>query len=770
MSYKAFLSSNYSHHILSDREALVCKKRNIKLKRTPEEFVRQALIHYLLDELNIEIEDIEVEKYLGKNIPDYARRADVLVKSENKYLMVIECKAPNEPLTDEVMQDQAEDYAKTTGFPPVVWLTNGIENRFFGLVVDTKKYRELEILPDLNTTKGQFELVYKKRDFKPWKSPSLEQLFDENYQNIFFKSSNFEYQTRWFSPDIPKFESIPAIIRLGEALFFSPKVERGFELQNYVVEEDLGVSTRKYTNPSSYPFVEEFRSFKLKKLSNNQTLLAHLGLILSYNKPKLAVSVKDKGRLDLEMDIYENVSIDLSHNAQLFHSGKINMGKRYIETSFDDFIASNNVLLSRANGHFHFDFSLSAFPKLDSNIWAKFLNDVIAFAEAVADFKVLNKQAKPKAIAVKSKVAKTQTPLANARRLFDLGKYEDALNQINESVNKVKDSRSHWDLAYDIYWVLADYENALQCLYKIVSVKPRLISNYAYEIAYSVKALGKIQDGIDILKRIEQHELCAPYWLLIGLQQMENANWLEVKLAFQTAFDIDNKYHAALAMLLSIVLEEYRIEPIQRLLNQVDITCLEFTDELESVFLAYIVLGKYTELENLLNGEIKQTIVPHLTYRFLGDLCFLRNDLEFALSFYLKSSELNQNDFHVKYNISLLSIRLNRANEYRRFISEIDFTVIENSIGYIQYAAFAEALGQPHKRDDYLAKAAELLNHSNEYWDKHDKALLAMLNNQRAEAIEIINTVKDEGLAYGYMIAQINLYLPIFSIAPLSLA
>lgn len=768
MSYKAFLSSNYSHHILSDREALVCKKRNIKLKRTPEELVRQALINYLLYELNIEIEDIEVEKYLGKNIPDYARRADVLVKSENNYLIVIECKAPNEPLTDEVMQDQAEDYARTTGFPPVVWLTNGIENRFFALEVDTKKYRELEILPDFNNTNGPLELVYKKRDFKPWKSPTLKQLFDDSYQNNYFKSSNFEYQTRWFSPGIPKFESIPAIIRLGEALFFSPRVERGLELQNFVVEEDLGVSTRKYTNPSSYPFVEEFRSFKLKKLSTNQSLLAHLGLILSYNKPKLAVSVKDKGRLDLEMDLYQHISIDLSHHVQLFHNGKINTGKRHVETSFDDFMASNNVMLSRTNGYFHFDFTLSAFPKLDSNIWANFLNDVIVFAEAVADFKALNKQAK--AIAVKSKVAKTQTTLANARRLFDLGKYEDALNQINESVNKVKDSRSHWDLAYDIYWVLADYENALQCLYKIVSVKPRLISNYAYEIAYSVKALGKIQDGIDILKRIEQHELCAPYWLLIGLQQMETANWLEAKLAFQTAFDIDNKYHAALAMLLSIVLEEYRIDPIERLLSQVDVKWLEFTDELESVFFAYIVLGKYTELENLLNGEIKETRASHLTYRFLGDLCFLRNDLELAMSYYLESNKLDQNNIHVKYNISLLAIRLNRANEYSHFISEVDFKVIENSIGYIQYAAFGEALGQPYKRVDYLAKAAELLNHSNEYWDKHDEALLAMLNNQSAEAIEIINSVKDEGLAYGYMIAQINLYLPIFNIAPLSLA
>jgi hypothetical protein len=90
---------------------------------TPEEWVRQNLIKFLIKEYNYPTTLIAVEKGLKLAGRDY--RFDVLVYSRDyKPLVIIECKAPEVPLSQSVF-DQIWNYNYEIGAPYFL-VTNGL--------------------------------------------------------------------------------------------------------------------------------------------------------------------------------------------------------------------------------------------------------------------------------------------------------------------------------------------------------------------------------------------------------------------------------------------------------------------------------------------------------------------------------------------------------------------------------------------------------------------------------------------------------------------
>jgi len=82
------------------------RRRWVKL--TPEEWVRQHLVRYLIEEKGFPASLIAVERSLRFNQQDF--RADVVVFStEGKPLLIVECKAPEVKITQKVF-DQIVRY------------------------------------------------------------------------------------------------------------------------------------------------------------------------------------------------------------------------------------------------------------------------------------------------------------------------------------------------------------------------------------------------------------------------------------------------------------------------------------------------------------------------------------------------------------------------------------------------------------------------------------------------------------------------------------
>ena len=112
--------------------------RGMFLVLTPEEWVRQHIIGYLINHLGYAPQSISLEHPVELN--GMAQRADIVVfNKEAKPEILVECKAPEIPLTDSVLA-QAVRYNSVLGARYIL-LSNGIETKRY-ILTKEGKYRE----------------------------------------------------------------------------------------------------------------------------------------------------------------------------------------------------------------------------------------------------------------------------------------------------------------------------------------------------------------------------------------------------------------------------------------------------------------------------------------------------------------------------------------------------------------------------------------------------------------------------------------------------
>lgn len=104
----------------------IIRKKYIRL--TPEEWVRQHLVHYLSEDLGVPRGLMSLEREISFN--NLKKRFDICVfSSSGQALMLVECKAPSVELNRETMM-QAGVYNKTMGVRFIL-LSNGEQNLLF---------------------------------------------------------------------------------------------------------------------------------------------------------------------------------------------------------------------------------------------------------------------------------------------------------------------------------------------------------------------------------------------------------------------------------------------------------------------------------------------------------------------------------------------------------------------------------------------------------------------------------------------------------------
>ena len=106
----------------------------------PEELVRQTLLLYLLEEKKVAIQRMAVEKTIRVN--HLKRRFDLVYHDKyGKPKLLVECKSPNVPLTDQVLE-QAVWYNFEIKAPYLL-LSNGKDSRWYQVLPEEKKYHPL---------------------------------------------------------------------------------------------------------------------------------------------------------------------------------------------------------------------------------------------------------------------------------------------------------------------------------------------------------------------------------------------------------------------------------------------------------------------------------------------------------------------------------------------------------------------------------------------------------------------------------------------------
>ena len=109
---------------------LQCLKLGRAVPATPEERVRQRILHWLIDVKKWPVQKIELERswpWVGD--PSRHRiRSDIELIGDKETVVVVECKAPGIPLGPEV-ERQAQEYALKSK-AEYIWLSTGDQHKF----------------------------------------------------------------------------------------------------------------------------------------------------------------------------------------------------------------------------------------------------------------------------------------------------------------------------------------------------------------------------------------------------------------------------------------------------------------------------------------------------------------------------------------------------------------------------------------------------------------------------------------------------------------
>jgi hypothetical protein len=138
-TYKFRIKSTKNKYEIFD----IIRKKYVIL--TPEEWVRQHIIHFLIEEKKYPVSLIGVEKKLTIN--NLTKRTDILIFN-NKGLphIIVECKAPSVPITQGSFDQIARYNLKLKANLLIV--SNGLQHYISKMDFENEKYIFLENIPD----------------------------------------------------------------------------------------------------------------------------------------------------------------------------------------------------------------------------------------------------------------------------------------------------------------------------------------------------------------------------------------------------------------------------------------------------------------------------------------------------------------------------------------------------------------------------------------------------------------------------------------------
>ena len=119
--------------VSNNKEQIFCDWRHRWVRLTPEEWVRQQLLHRMVEQLGFPASRIAVE--VAIEVGEAQKRCDAVVYDASLLpLLLIECKAETVPLTQKTL-DQAITYNRKLNVPYLL-LHNGPQSIFVTLNPD----------------------------------------------------------------------------------------------------------------------------------------------------------------------------------------------------------------------------------------------------------------------------------------------------------------------------------------------------------------------------------------------------------------------------------------------------------------------------------------------------------------------------------------------------------------------------------------------------------------------------------------------------------
>ncbi len=291
---------------------------------TPEETVRQHLISYLIENLQVPKNLISVEEPLSHYEIKTRDRADIIINAydktqENFYpVAVIECKAP-EIFLDEKAFNQVANYADKLCCN-YCWLTNGADNFCYCFDEGKNDYVKIEEFPKYP------ELLEGEYLPAPVEDPPPRIEFDELekfYLNYVDEGSIGE--------NTPKKFAVPMVN------FFECLLDVSHKLPNqqykiFELVEDYGIRLLSVGNSSGGKFDSAYRSFIINYNGDEKFVSISISSYCTEKNPTLKTVINVA--IDRETDSHHSLECVVDNNFEVignkikfYHNGRITKGQ-----------------------------------------------------------------------------------------------------------------------------------------------------------------------------------------------------------------------------------------------------------------------------------------------------------------------------------------------------------------------------------------------------------------------------------------------------------
>jgi len=136
---------NFKFKSSENKTLIFDKLRKKYMVLTPEEWVRQHFVYFLIEEKKYPVSLIAIEKQLTIN--NLKKRSDILVfNTDGKPEIIVECKAPSIKITQAAFDQIARYNLKLKAKYLIV--TNGLEHFYCKMDFKNETYIFLKMIPD----------------------------------------------------------------------------------------------------------------------------------------------------------------------------------------------------------------------------------------------------------------------------------------------------------------------------------------------------------------------------------------------------------------------------------------------------------------------------------------------------------------------------------------------------------------------------------------------------------------------------------------------
>ena len=289
---------------------------------TPEETVRQKVISYLIDVLDVPAEMISVEAHLSHYGVRSKRRADIIVHGTDsegvlRPVAIVECKAPG-IILGEKAADQITDYCNSLGCD-FAMMVNDCESFTYHYDENRDEYIQIDGLPKYS------ELL--ENNFSEVVPGEFPARIAHDKISAFLKENLDEY-----SPDISNLTEHSlacAAFNLLEGLL-DPRHQlpkRDYDLFSLI--EDYGVRTLSYGNVAGGNFSGLYRSFIIDVNGSTEFVSIGLSTYATFARPDdvktvLNVAIDNEKESHHALQLVLDDNVEYSGNKFTFlHHGKI---------------------------------------------------------------------------------------------------------------------------------------------------------------------------------------------------------------------------------------------------------------------------------------------------------------------------------------------------------------------------------------------------------------------------------------------------------------